>query len=87
MDYRIKIIRSAQKQMLGLSKDTRMEIVTAIDGLANGPRPHGCRKLHGTELWRLRLGRYRVIYIIDAKAALVTIIKVAVRREDTYQGL
>ena len=87
MVYRLEIIRPAQKQMLDLSRDAQLEIVTAIDGLANEPRPHGCRKLRGTELWRLRLGRYRIIYVVDDKAHIVTIIKVAARREDTYQGL
>jgi mRNA-degrading endonuclease RelE of RelBE toxin-antitoxin system len=43
--------------------------------------------LRGTGLWRLRTGQYRVIYAIDDKAHLVTVLKVAVRREDTYQGL
>jgi mRNA interferase RelE/StbE len=81
--YRVDIIPPAQKQILVLTRDIQLEIAEAIDGLVNEPRPHGCRKLHGTELWRLRLGRYRVIYVIDEKAGLITIIKVAARREDT----
>jgi mRNA interferase RelE/StbE len=85
--YRIEIIRPAQKQLLGLSREMQLEIARAIDGLASEPRPRGCRKLRGTELWRIRLGRHRVIYIVDEKAALITIIKVAARSEDTYQGL
>jgi mRNA interferase RelE/StbE len=85
--YRIFIIRSAQKQMIDLPREAQLEIAEAIDGLTTEPRPHGCRKLKGTELWRLRLGRYRVIYIIDDKGNLVTIIKVTARREDTYHGL
>lgn len=87
MAYRIKIARAAQKQMLLLPRQAQIEIARAIDRLAKAPRPSGCKKLRGTDLWRLRLGRYRVVYVIDDKARLVTVVKVAPRREDTYQGL
>ena len=87
MVYRIEIIRAAQKQIIFLPKQAQMEIVQAIDCLANNPRPSRCKKLRGTDLWRLRLERYRVVYVIDDEAGLVTVIKMAPRREDTYQGL
>jgi len=85
--YRIEIAGAAQKQMLSLPKQAQKEIAPAIDSLANAPRPSGCKKLRGTDLWRFRSGRYRVIYSIDDKAGLVIVVKVAARREDTYQGL
>jgi mRNA interferase RelE/StbE len=85
--YSIEIVRAAQKQILSLPRDTQIEITRAIDGLANTPRPSGCKKLRGTELWRLRLGRYRVVYLIDDKSNLVIVVKVAPRREDIYHGL
>lgn len=87
MAYRIEIIRAAQKQMLSLPRQAQIEVARAIDHLINTPRPPGCKKLQGTELWRLRVGRYRVMYGIDDKTRMVTVIKVAPRREDTYQGL
>jgi mRNA interferase RelE/StbE len=85
--YRVEIIRTAQKQILALPGEAQMEIAPAIDSLTNDPRPPGCKKLRGTDLWRLRIGQYRAIYSIDDKAHLVTVLKVAIRREDTYQGL
>ncbi len=87
MVYRLEIIRAARKQMLSLPREAQVEIAQDIDRLAKTPRPAGCKKLRGTELWRLRLGRYRVVYFIDDVARLVTVIKVAARREDTYQGM
>ena len=87
MIYRIEIVRAAQKQILFLTRQAQVEIARAIDSLVNTPRPSRCRKLRGTDLWRLRKGRYRVVYTIDDKAGLITVTKVAVRREDTYQGL
>jgi mRNA interferase RelE/StbE len=85
--YKVEIIRAAQKQILALPGAAQMEIAQTIDSLVNDPRPPGCKKLRGTGLWRLRIGQYRAIYAIDDKAHLATVLKVAVRREDTYQGL
>ena len=87
MVYRIQIIHAAQKQILDIPEKQRMEIVPAIDALANIPRPVGCKKLRGIELWRFRLGRYRVIYQIDDTNQIVTVVRVALRQEDTYRGL
>ena len=87
MVYKIQIARVAQKQMLSLPGEAQKEIVRPIDSLANTPRPIGCKKLKGMELCRFRLGRYRVVYQINDKAKLITIVKVAFRKEDTYRGL
>ncbi|MGP8080138.1 MAG: type II toxin-antitoxin system RelE family toxin [Dehalococcoidales bacterium] len=87
MVYKIQIARAAQKQILSLPREAQIEISQAIDRLANIPRPAGCKKLKGTELWRFRLGRYRVVYQIIDKTRIITIVKVALRREDTYRGL
>jgi mRNA interferase RelE/StbE len=85
--YRVEITRTAQKQLLALPGAAQIEIALSIDSLVSDPRPPGCKKLRGTGLRRLRTGQYRVIYAIDDKAHLVSVLKVAVRREDTYQGL
>ena len=87
MVYKIQIARAAQKQMLSLPRAAQIEIVRVIDSLANTPRPIGCKKLKGIELWRFRAGRYRVVYQIYDKTKLITIVKVAKRKEDTYRGL
>jgi mRNA interferase RelE/StbE len=56
-----------------------------ILALAFDPRPSGVAKLVGTELWRLRLGDLRVIYLIDEDSRLIVILKVARRSESTYR--
>ena len=86
LGYRVEVHHTAQKQLLSLPRKVQLEVAQTIDRLASTPRPAGCKKLRGTELWRLRLGRYRVVYFIDDEARLVTVVKVAPRREDTYQG-
>ncbi len=87
MAYSLAIHRAAQKQMMALPREAQMETGRAIDGLRDNARPSGSKKLRETGLWRVRVGRYRVVYAIDDDAKLVTILKVAIRREDTYKGL
>jgi mRNA interferase RelE/StbE len=87
LTFSIEIRHSAQKQILAFPRKIQQEIARAIDGLEENPRPSDYRKLRGVELFRLRLGRYRIIYSINDKARQITILKVAQRREDTYRGL
>ncbi|HCK26355.1 MAG TPA: addiction module antitoxin, partial [Alcanivorax sp.] len=44
------------------------------------PRPAGCEKLSGLERYRIRQGRYRVVYEITDECLIVTMVKVAHRR-------
>ncbi len=49
-------------------------IISRVEALATNPRPPGCVKLQGaTDLWRIRVGDYRVVYSIDDTARLVDI--------------
>ncbi len=53
--------------------------------LEQTPRPHGCTKLEGSEdEYRVRAGDYRILYVIDDKAKLVTVARVRHRR-DAYR--
>ncbi|MDP2917623.1 MAG: type II toxin-antitoxin system RelE/ParE family toxin [Dehalococcoidia bacterium] len=76
-------LRAAQKQILSLPRQAQVEIARAIDRLADTPRHSGCKKLRGTDLWRIRLGRYRMVYVINEEDQRITVVKVAPRREDT----
>ena len=87
MAYRVEIHRTAQKQLLSFPGEAQVEIARVIDDLEINARPAGCKKLRETGLWRIRAGRYRIIYVIDDEAKVVTVVKVAIRREGTYRGL
>ena len=81
--YRVLIKPSAAKEIeaVGQNKD-RQRVVTAIRSLADNPRRIGCEKLAGrSERYRIRVGRYRVIYSVDDGASLVIVVKVGDRRE------
>jgi mRNA interferase RelE/StbE len=53
-----------------------------IVALVHNPRPQGCQKLRGQkDIWRIRIGDYRVVYSINEARKLVSILRVAHRRE------
>lgn len=82
MAYAIELKPSAAKELRRLPKEVQRRIAKAIDRLGGDPRPHGCTKLVGLdELYRIRLGDYRVIYQIRDKQLLVLVLSVAHRRE------
>lgn len=64
-----------------------MKVAQLIDRLAENPRPDGCKKLKGTELWRVRSGNLRIIYSIFDRELRILILKAAKRQEDTYDNL
>ena len=87
MSYRVEFLSSARRELLGLPQAVRVRIGARIDALADNPRPPGALKLSGSaNLWRIRIGQYRVIYAIEEVPKVVAIVRVAHRRE-SYRGL
>ncbi len=84
MSYNILITRRAQKELARLPVEDYERVRDAIFKLAHNPRPRGCLKLTGREGWRIRVGRYRVIYEIDDKKCTVTVLHIGLRR-DVYR--
>ncbi len=85
-NYSIEIKPSAQKELDALADALFARIDRKILALAANPRPSGCKKLKGyKDLWRIRIGDWRVLYIVDDAAKLVSITRVAHRRE-AYEG-
>lgn len=84
--YQVDILRRAQKELAALPADTYERLKRELWKLADEPRPSGARKLLAREGWRLRVGRYRVIYQIDDGAKVITILHVG-HRKDVYRDL
>ncbi len=81
-DYSITFARSARKELEALSNPLIQRIFPKIEVLIVEPRPIGCRKLQGFEnLWRIRIGDYRVIYSVDDNLRIVDVIAVRHRRQ------
>ncbi len=80
--YSLEIKPSAQKELDALDDALFIRIDRKILALADHPRPAGCKKLRGfKDQWRVRIGDWRVVYIIDEEAKFVRITRVAHRRE------
>lgn len=81
-EYRVVLARSGERDLSGLPEATQDRLIRAVDALAANPRPSGVKKLRGTkDLWRIRVGDYRVIYRVDDGKRLVDISHVRHRRE------
>jgi len=83
--YQVQFSRSAEKEIAALPGAVVKRLAKAIDGLENNPRPQGCKKLKGSaeNLWRIRVGDYRVVYSIEDVLLIVDIRKVG-HRKDIY---
>ena len=65
MNYKIQIKKQALKTLQTLPENIVVNINDIIQQLKNEPRPNGVKKLIDNEnLYRLRLGNYRIIYSI-----------------------
>ena len=84
MSYQILILRRAQKELAKLFGRDFERVKQSILKLSDHPRPSGCRKLTGRDGWRIRVGKYRVIYEIDEKEEVVIILHIG-HRKDIYK--
>ncbi len=84
--YRVLIKPSAAKEIEAVDqKKDRQRIVAGIRSLADDPRPPGSEKLAGEDdRYRIRVGRYRVVYSVGDGALLVVVVRVG-HRKDVYR--
>ncbi len=81
---RVELAPAAQRQLRRLPPGDAARLRGPILAFALEPRPPGAARLTGAELWRLRVGGLRVIYLVDDDASLIVVLKVARRAESTY---
>ena len=80
--YSVELKPSARKELESLPDTVLTRVVRKMEALANDPRPGGCKKLRGyKDQWRVRVGDWRIVYIIDDSARLVSVTRIAHRRE------
>jgi mRNA interferase RelE/StbE len=84
-EYQVFFKPSAERQLRKLPVDVQRRIVGEVATLAVNPRPSGVVKLTGDEnLWRIRIGNYRVVYEIHDDRLVVLVLRVA-NRKDVYR--
>ena len=82
--YAVELLPSAARDFAGLQPSVQRRVARRIDRLAADPRT-GSIKLRGAEdIWRARVGDYRILYAIEGDRLMVLIIKIGHRR-DVYR--
>jgi len=85
MRYRIEFFPRAELQFKKLPKELQIRLKHRIDTLAENPFPRGVKKLSTEEnIYRLRIGDYRIIYQVQGNALLILILKLG-HRKDVYR--
>lgn len=84
-DYAVVFARSARKELQNLDPQVARRIIKQIETLVTDPRPSGVVKLDGAaDLWRIRVGQWRVVYRILDRERLVDVVAVR-HRSDAYR--
>ena len=85
--YRVEATRARIKRSLKrISQVERQRIGHAVAALQNEPRPSGAVQLQ-SDVYRIRVGNYRVIYKVYEDDKLILIGRVVRRSEHTYKGI
>lgn len=84
VSYKIFFKESVEKDFHRIPRKDLKKILARIKLLSENPRPPGCEKLTGQEKYRIRQGRYRVVYSIQDEEVTLWIVKVA-HRKDVYK--
>ena len=78
--------RRVQRELDALSQSDYRRVLAAIQALSVDPRPHGCTQVEA-EIFRIRVGRFRVIYQVDDANCMVAVGGIRRRSERTYRGV
>jgi mRNA interferase RelE/StbE len=86
VSYKVTFAKSAIKELQKLPKKAIQKIAPSIDALESDPRPSGCKKMQSVEanLYRIRVGDYRIIYKVEDEIQIVHVRKIGHRR-DVYR--
>jgi mRNA interferase RelE/StbE len=86
-NYGIIFTRSARKELEMLAASVVSKLFPKIESLAENPRPRGCRKIQGEEnLWRIRIGEYRIVYAVYDKKRVIDILAIR-HRKDAFKKM
>jgi mRNA interferase RelE/StbE len=85
MAYDIEVLPAGARALKKLEPRVAARLSGAIDALADEPRPHGVKKLEGAkDLYRVRVGQYRIIYQIHDDKLVIVVVTLGHRR-DVYR--
>jgi mRNA interferase RelE/StbE len=82
--YKVFFRSSVEKDLAAIPQKELKRLLQRIEMLREDPRPSGCEKLTGQERYRVRQGRYRILYSIQDDELTVWVVKIA-HRKDVYR--
>ena len=82
--YKVEFSKRVRKDFREIPEHDANRILSKIKALAEEPLPADSKKLKGEELFRIRVGNYRVIYSIEDEKMLVFVVKLG-HRKDIYK--
>ncbi len=86
--YKIELDSRVKKDLKSIPSQDIKRIKSAISELSSNPRPSGCTKLKGKnrDYFRIRVGNYRIIYLIEDDLLLILVVRVG-HRQEIYRNL
>ena len=85
-EWEVNYHRDIEKEIRRLPKHYIKRILVTLEDMALNPRPHGSIILREYDLWRIKVGVYRILYDIDDDNHLVSTYRIGHRRE-VYRNL
>lgn len=85
MSYKVEFASRAIKDLRSIPRTYQGKIIDKTESLSENPFPRGCLKLKGLqeELWRVRVGDYRILYQVDETIKIVDVRRIG-HRKDIY---
>jgi len=83
--YELRFKPSVAKDLRNLPKQRVQRIMSCIESLRDDPPATGCKKLSGTDLYRVPQRVHRVVCAIDEGTVTVEVVRVG-HRGDVYRS-
>ena len=84
MPFTVRLKRSVEKELDALPAKIHDKIITTISSLKENPFPRTSKNLHGREGTKIRVGNYRMLYVVDTARREIEVFSVA-DRKDAYR--
>jgi mRNA interferase RelE/StbE len=84
MSYNVFIKKSAEKELDSIPERIQNRIIDRLLILKENPRPKNAKKLRGKDGFRIRIGDYRILYVISEKENRIDVYSIA-HRKDVYR--
>ena len=82
--YKVSLTSSSEKQLIRLPDFAYLKIRRIINLLKETPFPAGCKKLNNLEGYRIRMGKYRILYNVNNSSKSIIVYKIG-HRKDVYR--